>query len=436
VGRALLGGAAGGAVEPASGPGAAAAPAPADPALPAPADSTAAEPAPKPATAPSSDSAATSSGASQPAVELEPEPEPTTPPASAAAATGALSGPAFLSTYCVKCHGPNKQKGKLRVDSLAAMLKGGAEGAALLPGSPERSSLVTRLRLPLTNDEHMPPAKEPQPSAAQVAAFASWVRAGAGAGTAASQPLPVTSPTAATPPAAIPSDSASAAATEPATTPGGVPAATAASPSAANTVSAAAAAPAATAVDPALLEALPSQVALFNDAVQPLLREKCGKCHIKDKPAGGLDVAKHAALLEGGYSGAGVVPKSRERSVLFARLILPATHDERMPPEGEPALTADEIELIGAWIDQGAPAGGATPTAKLPGGAVRALSALGVRAGPQALRAQSGGCAACSVPGAPVSRWVAAQVLALVAAAVSVIVRRRTRRRAASPAQP
>lgn len=438
--RALLEHAAGGAAKPkpATLPGAAAAPAPTDSATPAPADSAAV--AEKPATEPSTDAGSTTKSAELAAADqaepaATPEPPAATEPASVSATGPALSGPAFLATYCVKCHGPSKQKGKLRVDSLAAMLKGGADGPALVPGSAEKSSLVTRTRLPLGNDEHMPPAKEKQPSATEVAAFASWVRAGGGAGAAAaSKPAqPSTSTASATAPVTTSdvttSDSAIAAATEPAaasvtepvsTTPAPPP--TAAAP---GTALAAAAPP-----DPALLKSLPSQVALFNDAVQPLLREKCGKCHISDKPAGGLDVAKHAALLEGGYSGAGIVPNDRNKSVLFARIILPATDDERMPPEGEPALSADEVELIGAWIDQGAPSGGVTPTAKLSGGAVRALSALGVKSGPEPLAAQSGGCAACSVPGAPPSSWLAAQSLSLFATAMLVAWRRRAARRA------
>jgi uncharacterized membrane protein len=435
VSRALLEHAAGGAAKPATLPGAAAAPAPADSAAAAPADSIATAPAEKPATERSTDAGSTTkAAAAEPADKAEPatapEPAAVTQPASAPATDAALSGSAFLSTYCVKCHGPSKQKGKLRVDSLAAMLKGGADGPALVPGSPDKSSLVTRLRLPVGNDEHMPPAKETQPSAAQVAAFASWVRSGAGgAVTAASKPAqPSTSLASATSASAISDTTTSAAATEPAAAPVSEPAAAPAPQLVAATPGTAPAA--AGPPDPALLKSLPSQVALFNDAVQPLLREKCGKCHISDKPAGGLDVAKHAAMLEGGYSGAGIVPGDRKKSVLFGRIVLPATDDERMPPEGEPALTPDEVELIGEWIDQGAPSGGATPTAKLSGGAVRALSALGVKSGPEPLAAQAGGCAACSVPGTPLPRWLAAQSLSLFAAAMLVAWRRRAARRA------
>jgi hypothetical protein len=177
-----------------------------------------------------------------------------------------------------------------------------------------------------------------------------------------------------------------------------------------------------------LLQRLPSQVALFSDAVQPLLREKCGKCHIKDKPAGGLGVEQRAQLIEGGFSGAGIVPKDRKASIVMQRLVLPPHDDEHMPPEGEPVLAADEVELIGAWIDQGAPAQGLTETAKLTAGAARALSARGMKSGPAPIATQAGGCAACSVPGAPQSKWLGLQAMALVGAAALMTARRRTRR--------
>ena len=42
----------------------------------------------------------------------------------------------LLHAQCLKCHGPEKQKAGLRVDSRAALLKGGDSGPAVVPGSP------------------------------------------------------------------------------------------------------------------------------------------------------------------------------------------------------------------------------------------------------------------------------------------------------------
>jgi len=35
---------------------------------------------------------------------------------------------------CFKCHGPDKQKGGLRVDARATIIKGGSQGPAIVPG--------------------------------------------------------------------------------------------------------------------------------------------------------------------------------------------------------------------------------------------------------------------------------------------------------------
>src|SRR3954451_5943611 len=51
-----------------------------------------------------------------------------------------------LAEHCHSCHGPTKQKSGLRLDSLPALLKGGAGGPVVRPGDPENSSLVHVLR--------------------------------------------------------------------------------------------------------------------------------------------------------------------------------------------------------------------------------------------------------------------------------------------------
>jgi hypothetical protein len=62
-----------------------------------------------------------------------------------------------LTHYCVQCHGPDKVKGELRLDSYAGVMKGGESGAALTAGAPDKSRMLTMLRLPLADDDHMPP---------------------------------------------------------------------------------------------------------------------------------------------------------------------------------------------------------------------------------------------------------------------------------------
>src|SRR4051812_7765410 len=51
-----------------------------------------------------------------------------------------------LVESCYKCHGPEKQKGQLRLDSKEAMLKGGETGPVLVPGKANDSLILAALR--------------------------------------------------------------------------------------------------------------------------------------------------------------------------------------------------------------------------------------------------------------------------------------------------
>src|SRR5438477_11544691 len=61
-----------------------------------------------------------------------------------------------LAGTCFKCHGGQKTSGGLRVDSRAALLKGGEDGPAIVPGDPDASSIVRALRYE-DDDLRMPP---------------------------------------------------------------------------------------------------------------------------------------------------------------------------------------------------------------------------------------------------------------------------------------
>ncbi len=81
-----------------------------------------------------------------------------------------------LVESCVKCHGPDKASGGLRVDSRAALLKGGESGPAIVPGKPGESRLMLAVRRG-KGIEPMPPDK-PLPAAA-IKALDDWIAAGA-----------------------------------------------------------------------------------------------------------------------------------------------------------------------------------------------------------------------------------------------------------------
>jgi cytochrome c553 len=83
-----------------------------------------------------------------------------------------------LVEHCGKCHGMSgsKIKGGLRVDSRAALLRGGDTGPAIVPGQPEKSRLLEALRY-RNPDLQMPP--KGKLTDAVIADLSSWVSKGA-----------------------------------------------------------------------------------------------------------------------------------------------------------------------------------------------------------------------------------------------------------------
>lgn len=85
----------------------------------------------------------------------------------------------ILQTKCRGCHGPDKQKGKLRLDEPDFILKGGKEGKVIVAGKADESNLVERILLPKENDDHMPPKAKPQLSKQDIELLHWWVNNGA-----------------------------------------------------------------------------------------------------------------------------------------------------------------------------------------------------------------------------------------------------------------
>ncbi|MDR3620412.1 MAG: DUF1549 domain-containing protein, partial [Paludisphaera borealis] len=83
----------------------------------------------------------------------------------------------ILTAHCLACHGPDKQKGSLRLDRKADAFKGGDEGSAIVPGK-GAESLIVRLTSGQDDDRVMPP-KGGRLTAEQVAILRTWIDQGA-----------------------------------------------------------------------------------------------------------------------------------------------------------------------------------------------------------------------------------------------------------------
>ncbi|MGH8017568.1 MAG: c-type cytochrome domain-containing protein [Opitutaceae bacterium] len=85
----------------------------------------------------------------------------------------------ILAARCTGCHGPSKNKGNLRLDSFAALRKGGKHGVAITPGDTAESPLVQRILLPLEEEDHMPPKGKTQLTDDEITLLEWWVETGA-----------------------------------------------------------------------------------------------------------------------------------------------------------------------------------------------------------------------------------------------------------------
>ncbi len=100
------------------------------------------------------------------------------PSARAASAYEDLIAP-ILRVRCAECHGEQKQKAKLALHTWDALVRGSDAGAVFVAGKPGDSPLVARMQLPVTDEEHMPPAEKAQPTPEEIAVLLRWIEHGA-----------------------------------------------------------------------------------------------------------------------------------------------------------------------------------------------------------------------------------------------------------------
>ncbi len=270
------------------------------------------------------------------------------PESSSAASAGAeprlyadVLAPA-LRARCVDCHGPDKAKGGLRVDSLAALRKGGEHGPAIKDGHGDASPLVQRMLLPAGHDDRMPPDGKAGLGDGEIELLRWWIDRGA------SEELRVRD--------TLPPDAARtvlAALAKGNAAPQAAAGAAATSSSASGSASAAGSAAAAS----ASAKATPGNPrTVYGAVVAPILAARCEGCHGAAKVKGQLRVDSLAALLAGGRGGPAVVARDPSRGSLLARTRLALDDDKHMPPTGEAQPSTLEIEATSWWIEHGADA--------------------------------------------------------------------------------
>jgi uncharacterized membrane protein len=85
----------------------------------------------------------------------------------------------ILTRRCVNCHGSDRAEGKLRLDTLDGIRKGGEDGPVIIAGRAAESEIIRRIWLPPSHKDAMPPGGRQSLTVSEAALIRWWVDQGA-----------------------------------------------------------------------------------------------------------------------------------------------------------------------------------------------------------------------------------------------------------------
>ena len=96
----------------------------------------------------------------------------------------------------------------------------------------------------------------------------------------------------------------------------------------------------------------------FQSDINPILQKKCQQCHLPPDGRGyvqtGLNMESYDTLMHGTVFGEVIIPGDSKRSVLNKLVEGRAGEMMRMPHGEADKLTAEEVEFLKLWVNQGA----------------------------------------------------------------------------------
>jgi mono/diheme cytochrome c family protein len=210
--------------------------------------------------------------------------------------------PIFVAK-CVGCHG-EEPKGGLKLDSYAAMEKGGANGPLAVAGNPKQSMLVLKLVTP--NEAQRMPKGGAALTAKEIQSISTWVSEGLkfdGADKTAE--LASLSKKPAAPPPRVD-----------------------------------------------VVKATGNEKVSFMKDIMPELMDTCGRCHNDRQKRSGFSVTSFEKVMQGGDSGRVIIAGSLEGSRLW-RLV---NGDDQpvMPAGNQTGITRKWYNNLKTWIEEGA----------------------------------------------------------------------------------
>ena len=108
-------------------------------------------------------------------------------------------------------------------------------------------------------------------------------------------------------------------------------------------------------IDESLLPAPATNSIDFARDIKPIFDTSCLRCHGPVKPKSGFRLDNRDAALKGGDNGVDIFPGNSAKSPLI-HFTAELVEDMEMPPSGKgDPLKPEQVALLRAWIDQGAP---------------------------------------------------------------------------------
>ena len=86
----------------------------------------------------------------------------------------------------------------------------------------------------------------------------------------------------------------------------------------------------------------------FANDVFPILQTSCSECHGVKQIKEGLDLTTYEGIMAGSFNGSVITPGNADDSYLIQQIV-----EGEMPKRGQ-KLTAEQIQIIADWVNQGA----------------------------------------------------------------------------------
>ena len=217
----------------------------------------------------------------------------------------------ILTARCTSCHGGGNPRSGLNMETFAGMKTGGSKGQLLIPGSPDQSAIVGRVKA--TGQGKMPPNGQPL-AADQIQKLSQWIAQGAKFdGTDENQTL-----------------------------------ASAAAPNANKPVE--------------IAKATGKEKSFYVKDIAPSMPNLCDNCHSGATPRDGFALDTFEKLMRGGKNGRVIIPGNPKDSRLWH---LVGEQDPIKMPAGQALITEKNHSDLRVWIEEGAKFDGNDPKAAL-----------------------------------------------------------------------